>query len=74
LGLTTIGFSRAILFATRVATVNDFVTAWNTARAGAIVGTECVVGADLAASLAEYVTTGLWKDETLGKATTNFRI
>jgi len=59
--------------ATEVTTLNDFVTAWNTAGAGAIVGTECVVGADLAASLAEEVTTGLWNGKTLGEAMTNFR-
>jgi hypothetical protein len=59
--------------ATEVATVNDFVTAWNAAGAGAIVGTECVVGADLAASLAESVTTDLWNGKTLGEAMTNFR-
>lgn len=59
--------------ATEVATVNDFVTAWNAAGAGAIVGTECVVGADLAASLAESVTTELWNGKTLGEAMTNFR-
>jgi hypothetical protein len=59
--------------ATEVATVNDFVTAWNAAGAGAIVGTECVVGADLAASFAESVTTELWNGKTLGEAMTNFR-
>jgi hypothetical protein len=59
--------------ATEVATVNDFVTAWNAAGAGAIVGTECVVGADLAASLAESVTTELWNGKTLGQAMTSFR-
>jgi CHAT domain len=59
--------------ATEVSTVNDFVTAWNTAGAGAIVGTECIVGADLAATLAEEVTTELWNGKTLGEAMTNFR-
>jgi hypothetical protein len=59
--------------ATEVSTVNDFVTAWNTAGAGAIVGTECIVGADLAASFAEEVTTELWNGKTLGEAMTNFR-
>jgi hypothetical protein len=59
--------------ATEVTTVNDFVTAWNTAGAGAIVGTECVVGAALAASLAENVTTDLWQGKSLGEAMTNFR-
>jgi hypothetical protein len=59
--------------ATEVTTVNDFVTAWNAAGAGAIVGTECVVGAGLAASLAESVTTELWHGGTLGEAMTSFR-
>jgi hypothetical protein len=59
--------------ATQVSTVNDFVTAWNTAGAGAIVGTECIVGSDLAATLAEEVTTGLWNGKTLGEAMTGFR-
>lgn len=60
--------------ATEVETVNDFVTAWNTAGAGAIIGTECIVGADLAASLAEEVTTSLWNGTTtLGEAMTSFR-
>lgn len=59
--------------ATEVATVNDFVTAWNTAGAGAIIGTECIVGAALAASLAEKVTRDLWNNKSLGEAMTNFR-
>ena len=59
--------------ATEVATVNDFVTAWNTAGAGAIVGTECIVGSNLAAEFAESVTKGLWGGKTLGETMTAFR-
>lgn len=59
--------------ATEVETVNDFVTAWNTAGAGAIIGTECIVGSALAAELAEEVTKAVWNKRTLGEAMTDFR-
>ncbi len=59
--------------ATTAETVNDFVTAWNTAGAGAIIGTETIVGSGLSATFAEEVTQRLWSQEPLGKAMTEFR-
>jgi hypothetical protein len=54
--------------------VNTFVSAWDTAGAGAIVGTECIVGSQLAADFAEQLSVAMWKNSrTLGEATTSFR-
>ena len=58
---------------TDVTTMNDFVTAWNGVGAAAVVGTEAVVGSDLAAEFAETVTRELWAGKPLGKAVTEFR-
>jgi hypothetical protein len=56
------------------ATVNHFLTQWNSAGAAAIIGTEARVGPGVAADCALSVTTGLWAGkQTLGEAVTGFR-
>jgi hypothetical protein len=65
--------------ATTVSKLNDFVLALNRAGAGAIVGTECVVFADLVCSFAKYLTLAMWrvKDKqhvSLGQAMREYRI
>jgi hypothetical protein len=56
------------------ATVNHFMTQWNTAGAAAIIGTEARVGPGAAADCALSVTSGLWTGkQTLGEAVTAFR-
>jgi hypothetical protein len=58
---------------TTVATLNDFVTAWNGAGAAAIVGTEAVVDSELAAACAAEIVQTLWNGATLGEAFSGFR-
>jgi hypothetical protein len=58
---------------TSMDTVNDFVTAWNGCGAAAVVGTEAVVGSDLAAQFARQVGADLWGGKPLGEAVTEFR-
>jgi hypothetical protein len=53
--------------ATSDATLNDFVTAFNTAGAGAILGTQVEVGANQATQFAGDVTTLLWNSTSLGE-------
>jgi hypothetical protein len=48
--------------------LNDFVTALNTAGAGAIIGTQSVIGGDQAADFAERITRNLWAFMPLGEA------
>jgi hypothetical protein len=48
--------------------LNDFVTALNTAGAGAIVGTQAVIGGNQAADFAERITRNLWALMPLGEA------
>jgi len=60
--------------ATSIKTVNNFVTALNTAGASAIVGTESVIDSVFAADCARDITTALLKNnKTLGEAITEFR-
>ena len=55
-------------------TVNNFVLAFNTAGASAIVGTECIVDSKFAAEFAQEISIALMNDKTrLGAAITNFR-
>jgi hypothetical protein len=49
-------------------TLNSFVTALNTAGAGAIIGMQSVVGGDQAAEFAEKLTLSLWTSNSLGEA------
>lgn len=45
-------------------TLTDFTTAWNMCGAAAIVGTQCIVGAQLAADFARVFVTKTWKNKT----------
>jgi hypothetical protein len=45
-------------------TLTDFTTAWNACGASAIVGTECVIGPQLAAEFARLFAMRAWKDKT----------
>jgi hypothetical protein len=55
-------------------TLTDFTTAWNACGASAIVGTECVIGSQLAAEFARVFATKTWKDKTnLGNAMAEIR-
>jgi len=55
-------------------TVNNFVIAFNTAGAAAIVGTECIVDSKLAAEFAQEISIAMLKDKVrLGAAITKFR-
>jgi hypothetical protein len=59
---------------TGLTTLTDFITTWNTSGAGAIVGTECVVGSKLAADFAQRFTHRVWKNkEELGSAMMGIR-
>lgn len=49
-------------------TLNSFVTALNTAGAGAIIGMQSVVGGNQAADFAERLTACLWSYNSLGEA------
>lgn len=60
--------------ATSIKTVNNFVTALNTAGASAIVGTESIIDSNFAADCARDITTALLKNnKSLGEAITEFR-
>src|SRR5260221_7624328 len=60
--------------ATSVKTVNNFVTALNTAGASAIVGTESIIDSRFAAEFARFITVALLKDkQSLCEAITAFR-
>lgn len=60
--------------ATSLKTVNNFVIAFNTAGAAAVVGTECIVASQLAAQFAQHVSIAMLKDHLrLGTAITEFR-
>jgi len=55
-------------------TLTDFTTAWNACGASAIVGTECVIGSELAAEFARSFATKTWKDKmNLGDAMAEIR-
>jgi len=54
-------------------TINDFVSAWNGCGAAAILGTEAVVGSDLASHFALEVGKGLWNRSTLGEVVADYR-
>jgi len=55
-------------------TVNNFVVAFNTAGAAAVVGTECIVDSQLAAQFAQQISVAMVKDRIrLGAAITEFR-
>jgi hypothetical protein len=58
---------------TELGTLTDFVTALQSARAGAVVGTECVAFSRLLARFATEVTLALWQKTKLGQAVTEFR-
>jgi hypothetical protein len=61
--------------ATTVDTINNFVTALDSAGAGAVIGTECTVFSGLAARFARELTTGLagTPGTKLGESITKFR-
>jgi hypothetical protein len=55
-------------------TLTDFTTAWNACGASAIVGTQCVLGSQLAAEFARAFAHKLWKDKSdLGDAMAEIR-
>jgi hypothetical protein len=54
--------------ATSTDTLNDFVTALNSAGAGAIIGMQSTIGGDQATDFAEKLTTRLWAYDSLGEA------
>jgi hypothetical protein len=55
-------------------TLTDFTTVWNACGASAIVGTECVIGPQLAAEFARSFATRVWKDkQNLGDAMAEIR-
>jgi hypothetical protein len=54
--------------ATGTDTLNDFVTALNSAGAGAIIGMQSTIGGDQATDFAEKLTTRLWAYDSLGEA------
>jgi len=56
-----------------IQTINNFVTAWIGCGAAAILGTEAVIGSDLAAQFALETGKKLWNQGTLGQAVTEFR-
>ena len=59
---------------TGLTTLTDFVTTWNVSGAGAIIGTESVVGSKLAADFAQRFAHRMWNDkETLGSAMMGIR-
>ena len=66
--------------ATTVSKMNDFMLALNNAGAGAIVGTECVVFANLVCPFAEDFTLRMWKPDEkgarvpLGRAMHEYRV
>jgi hypothetical protein len=55
--------------ATGLTTLTNFVTAWTVSGAGAIVGTDAVVGSRLAADFARRFSQRVWKDRNLALPT-----
>lgn len=55
-------------------TLTDFTTAWNACGASAIVGTECVIGSQLASEFARAFASKTWKEKkNLGEAMAEIR-